>query len=147
VIGVAVALVATGTVHACGQCLEDKIAATYDDGVSRLAARRGLVVVYTEIKGPAAGAPPELATRVRHAIEWAPGVEPGTVRVSLDPPAASFACPPGPRARAVAIAAASRRLAARRLRLVELQVGSGATSTPRGVASLARGTRAARVTP
>jgi len=141
----ALGLAAHGMARACGHCLEDKIAATYDAAVLKLAARRGLVVVFTEIRGPAAGAPPELAARIRRAIESAPGVEPGTVRVSLDPPAASFACRPGTREREAAVEAATRGLVTRRLSLVTLEVADGPLRRPRPVAVLeTRPARAAR---
>jgi len=127
------ALLALGAGHAlgaapaaaCGHCLEDKIAATYDYAVLAAAARHGHVVVFAELRGPAAGASPALRAWVRRALAALPGVDPGTVRVSLDPPAASFACDPARGAPARLVAAASPRLAAKGLSLVTLKIDPG----------------------
>lgn len=110
---------------ACGHCIEDKVAATYDFGVLTRAARRGHVVVYTEIRGPAAGAGPALRAFVVHALASIPGVDPGTVRVSLDPPAASFACDSATPTPGKLIAAVAPRLAAKGLSLNVIQIDRG----------------------
>ena len=129
---------AAALAHACGQCLEDKIAATFDAGVRERAARVGHVVVFTEVKGPAAGAPPALRDFIVRTLAATRGVDAGSVRVSLDPPAAAFAC--DPRVRAQVIAAASPRLAARRLSLAVLRVDDGhrvGMAPPRAIAARA----------
>lgn len=121
--------------HACGQCLEDKIAATFDAGVRERAARVGHVVVFTEVKGPAAGAPPALRDFIARTLAATRGVDARSVRVSLDPPAAAFAC--DPHARAAVIAAVNPRLGARRLSLAVLRVDDGhrvGTAPPRAIA-------------
>ena len=126
---------AAALAHACGQCLEDKIAATFDAGVRERAARIGHVVVFTEVKGPAAGAPPSLQEFIVRTLAATRGVDAGSVRVSLDPPAAAFAC--DSRVRASILAAASPRLAARRLSLAVLRVDDGhrvGTAPPRATA-------------
>ena len=133
---------AAALAHACGQCLEDKIAATFDAGVRERAARIGHVVVFTEVKGPAAGAPPALRDFIARTLAATRGVDPGTVRVSLDPPAAAFAC--DPRVRGAVIAATNPRLGARRLSLAVIKVDDGhrvGTAPPRAAAAHApRGT-------
>lgn len=114
---------AAALARACGQCLEDKIAATFDAGVRERAARVGHVVVFTEVKGPAAGAPPALRDFIARTLAATRGVDPGSVRVSLDPPAAAFAC--APRTRAAILAAAAPKLGARRLSLAVLRIDDG----------------------
>jgi hypothetical protein len=110
--------------RACGHCVEDKVAATYDYGVLTAAARQGHVVVFTEIRGPAAGAPPSLKRYLAQVLAGAAGVDPGTVRVSLDPPAASFAC--DPRTGAAPIVRSTRaRFAAKGLSLNVIKVDRG----------------------
>ncbi len=113
---------------ACGHCIEDKVAATYDYGVLTRAARRGHVVVYTEIRGPAAGAGPAVRAFVVRALAAMPRVDPGTVRVSLDPPAASFACDPAGDAPRKLIEAVSPRLATKGLSLVLIEIDQGSRS-------------------
>ena len=123
---------------ACGHCIEDKVAATYDNGVLASASRRGHVVVFTEIRGPAAGAGPALRTFVIRALASIPGVDPGTVRVSLDPPAASFACDPAGQAPAKLIEAAAPRLAAKGLSLNVIKIDRGPRAPRRAAPALVR---------
>jgi hypothetical protein len=110
---------------ACGHCREDKIAAAYDYGVLTRAARAGHVVVFTEIHGPAAGAGSGLQAFIERTLAARPGVDAGTVRVSLDPPAASFAWDPARGAPGSGIAGMNSGLAAKRLRLSVLEVDRG----------------------
>lgn len=132
---------ASALARACGQCAEDKIAATFDAAVRARAARLGHVVVYTEVRGPAVGAPPSLREFIRRAVAATPGVDPGSVRVSLEPPAAAFACDPRTHAPARVIAAANPRLAARRLSLAVIKVDDGrrvGLAPPRGTTAAVR---------
>lgn len=110
---------------ACGHCREDKIAATYDHAVLMRAARNGHVVVYAEILGPVAGAGVALKAAIGRTLAAQPGIDAGTVRVSLDPPAASFACDPARHPPQTMVQALNPRLATRKLRLVVLQVDRG----------------------
>jgi len=123
----ALALTAAPSViaRACGQCVEDKVAATFDAGVRERATRIGHVVVFTEVRGPAAGAPPALRDFIARTLAATAGVDPGTVRVSLEPPAAAFACDPARHAPAALIAAINPRLESRRLSLVFIKVDGG----------------------
>ena len=123
--------------RACGHCVEDKVAATYDYGVLTAAAHHGHVVVFAEIRGPAAGAPPALKTFITQALAGAPGVDPGTVRVSLDPPAASFACDPRAGADPI-LRSASARLAAKRLSLKVIKVDRGPNESSLSTAAVPR---------
>ena len=108
--------------HACGHCLEDKVAATYDHAVLTRAARDGHVVVFADVRGPAAGGGPALKAFIARTLAAAPGVDAGTVRVSLDPPAASFACDPARHTPGALIAAVNPRLATKGLRLAVIEV-------------------------
>lgn len=107
-------IIAAPTAHACGHCKEDKIAATYDYSVISAAHRKGQVVAFVELRGvsgPTAG----LDTWVRQQGEAVAGVAKGTVRVSLDPAAMSFACERP--AVATVMRAIGQKLARRGLRL------------------------------
>jgi len=111
--------------QACGHCLEDKVAATYDHAVLTRAARVGHVVVFADVRGPAAGGGPALKAFIARTLATTPGVDAGTVRVSLDPPAASFACDPARHTPEALIAAANPRLAAKGLRLSLINIERG----------------------
>jgi hypothetical protein len=111
--------------YACGHCVEDKVAATYDYTVLTRAARGGHVVVFAEIRGPAAGAGPALKMFIARTLAATPGVDGGTVRVSLDPPAASFACDPARHAPNALLASVNPHLATRGLRLVVIEIDRG----------------------
>ena len=110
----------------CGLCVEDKVAATFDAGVLARAARAKHVVVFAELRGPAAGAPPALADFVSRTLARTPGVDAGTVRVSLEPPAAAFACDPRRHPPGSVLASANAALVARRLSLRVIKVDDGA---------------------
>jgi hypothetical protein len=98
------------------------VAATYDYAVLARAARTGHVVVFAEICGPAAGGGAPLKTFITRTLEMTPGIDMGTVRVSLDPPAASFACDPVRHAPGSVIGLINPHLAARGLRLAIIEV-------------------------
>jgi len=70
---------------ACGVCIEDKVAATYDHEVVVRAAASGKVMVFCEVAGPLD------AGRLRSAARKVPGVDPASLRTSAQPAAVSFA--------------------------------------------------------
>jgi hypothetical protein len=70
---------------ACGACVEDKVAATYDYDVVQHAIARGDVVVFCDVKG-------QMDTeRLRKALRKLGGVDKSSIRVSTAPQAVSFA--------------------------------------------------------
>jgi hypothetical protein len=70
---------------ACGACVEDKVAATYDYDVVQHAIARGDVVVFCDVKGQLD------AERLRKALRKLGGVDKSSIRVSTAPQAVSFA--------------------------------------------------------
>jgi hypothetical protein len=74
---------------ACGYCVEDKVAATYDHAVVTKAIGNGRVVVFAEVSG--SGSAAGLARAARRAAGRVRDVDPGSVRVSLAPVTVSFA--------------------------------------------------------
>ncbi len=86
---------ATGRAVACGHCVEDKVAATYDYGVVTHARAAGHRVYVFDLRGRVRPGDEPARRAVAAAVAGAPGVDPGTVRVALDPPAVSCACAPG----------------------------------------------------
>ena len=86
-------LLGANTAHACGHCIEDKIAACYDHAVVTQALSRKHQVAFFALDGPLAGGAIE-----KKAIELlassAPGVDAGSVRVSTETAALSVAFDP-----------------------------------------------------
>ena len=74
---------------ACGACDEDKVAATYDHAVMDAAIARHHQVVFVAIEGPVDAQ--RIGTRLAAAAAKVRGVQVGTLRTSLAPPAFSFA--------------------------------------------------------
>jgi len=87
-IAAAALLVAAQAARACGACIEDKIAATYDHGVVQQAAARGRVVVFCAIDGPFD------ARRIKASVANVRGVDAASLRSSAQPGALSFAIDP-----------------------------------------------------
>jgi hypothetical protein len=96
------------SVFACGYCIEDKIAATYDHAVIVGAADRRHQVVFLSLgDGPTKGR----ERAVVRAVESAPGVDAGTVRVSLENGAISFAFDPSRTSLSSIVGSVRRKLA------------------------------------
>jgi len=70
---------------ACGVCIEDKVAATYDHEVVMRAAAKGNVMVFCQLAGPID------ARRIKSAARKVRGVDPASLRISAQPAALSFA--------------------------------------------------------
>jgi hypothetical protein len=107
---VVVALSPAASAMACGVCIEDKVAVTYDHEVVARAAGKGQSVVFVDIqtRGPARAA----VERTRRAARDSAGVDAASVRVATDPPALSFALDTrvqAPQAAVTAIARAAGR--------------------------------------
>lgn len=97
---------------ACGVCIEDKMAATYDHAVIEQALARGHVIVFTEVNGLEPGND-KLAKEIGGAAEAARGVDRGSARVSTEPAALSFALDPKMQTPQTVFASIGRKLAAR----------------------------------
>lgn len=106
---------------ACGYCVEDKLAATYDYGVVTKAFQRGHAMVFLEAAGleraEHGSAPALVAT-----VEAVPGVDRGTVRISAVPPAVSFSFDSDRYTVASAVSEVNRRFAGRKIVLTVLRV-------------------------
>ena len=112
---------------ACGVCVEDKIAATYDHAVVTRAGARHHLVVFGEMKG--AVDMTALVGKVALAAARVRGIDLGTVRTSASPPAFSFALDPGARSPDSAVAEVQRRLRTQGATLSILRVVSGDAPT------------------
>jgi hypothetical protein len=114
--------------RACDACLEDKIAATYDWQIVSAAKRQGHTVVFGAIKGPLSPGDEGVKRRLGHTLAAIPGIDAGSVRVSLAPPAISFATDLKRHAAAALLATMNERLHGSGLRLVLLRVGAPGTA-------------------
>ena len=117
----ALALVATPiAAAACGACVEDKVAATYDHAVVTRAAARHDVVVYAGIEGR--GNAEALARAVKAAAARTHGVDRSSIRVSAHPAAVSFAMDAGARTPEALVQAVARSTATPGVKLELLRV-------------------------
>ena len=106
--------------QACGVCIEDKVAAAYDHEVVTLAASRGHVVVFAQVRGRGAAA--EFVRAARAAAQRVPGVARDSVRVAEAPSALSFALDTRVRSPSQALAAVERFAGAEHVQLELLKV-------------------------
>jgi hypothetical protein len=105
---------------ACGYCVEDKIAATYDHAVVARALERGQHLVFFHVDGPEPR--PEATRRALENATSMPGVEKASVRISPDMLTLSLALDPRRVSLAQVMARVDRKLAARKLSLLPLRV-------------------------
>lgn len=105
---------------ACGVCVEDKVAATYDHAIASMARARHYDVVFAQIAGPDPG--PALAQAAADAVRQLHGVQAETIRTSAEPATVSFALDPHAQDSAQAMAAIQRALAPRQMTVEILRV-------------------------
>ena len=118
--GLLLALNAPGA-FACGYCVEDKIASTYDHAVVTQALAHRHQVAFFHIDG--AVVPGEATKRSLEAIaESTPGVDKGSVRVAVDTFTISFSFDPRRAPLVTVQAALDKKLAAKKLSLMPLRI-------------------------
>lgn len=98
---------------ACGVCVEDKVAATYDHALVREAAAKGRVVVFCALEAGVTADEDRagLERELKRLAAGVRGVDARTVRTSTAPPAFSFVLDPRVQAVPAAVAAWQKRLA------------------------------------
>jgi len=118
---VALLLGAASPALACGYCVEDKIASAYDHALVAQSVGMGHHVVFYHLDGPLKASD---ATKraLLSAAESVPGVDKGSVRVSLDTLTIAFAFDPKRTSLAAAQSALDRKLAARKVLLFPMRV-------------------------
>ena len=105
---------------ACGVCIEDKVATTYDHALASRALASGRVVVFAEVTGDG-----DAKARVRSARAAAarvPGVERATIRTHESPEVLSFVLDPRARTPEQALALAQLSGGEERFKLDLLKV-------------------------
>jgi hypothetical protein len=105
---------------ACGACIEDAVAATYDYRVVTSAAARRHVVVFGQIKGSADMQ--KVARRISAVAGRMRGVSTATVRTSAAPAAFSFALDPMVQTPEAAVAQLQERLHASGVQLTVVRI-------------------------
>jgi hypothetical protein len=110
---------AAPAVWACGVCVEDKVAATYDYAVVQHALARGQVVVYCEMSGRGGDA------QLRQAAARVPGLDAASVRISAEPAALSFALDAAKRSPAAAAAALQHAVPGVHLHVIRIATAKG----------------------
>ena len=116
-IGLAAAIPAA---QACGVCVEDKVAATYDHAIVMRAIGRGQVVVFASAEGYALGA--DVALAMTTAALRVRGIDRASVRSTAAPLALSFALDTSMRSPEEALAAIGRGAGVPGLKLSMLKV-------------------------
>lgn len=108
------------TASACGHCHGDKVAAVYDHAVVTKALKDGHGVEFAEVNGAFRMSGEDNAALARElaAID---GVDKGTVRVSANPSAASFAFDPRKGSAADLLEKANKRVAPMHWSMAHLQ--------------------------
>lgn len=109
-----------GEAAACGYCVEDKIAATYDHAVVTRALERGQHLAFFHVEGPEPR--PEATRRALEDAASMAGVEKASVRISPDLLTLSLAFDPRRVSLAAVMERLDRKLAARKLSLMPLRV-------------------------
>ncbi len=95
---------------ACGYSVDDKIAVAYDHSVVVRALDRRHEVAFLSVEGTLAKSQERAITR---AVESTAGVDPGTVRVSLESGAVSFAYDPSRQRLSAIVSSLERKFAAK----------------------------------
>jgi hypothetical protein len=119
-VAAALLFVAAGGAQACGVCVEDKVAATYDHAVVMRAAKDHRVVVFAALDGHVDGR--RAAAAARAAAARAHGVDAASVRTADNPAAISFVVDPARQAPRAALQAVEKGAGVPGLRLTLLRI-------------------------
>ena len=114
-------LLASESATACGYCVEDKVAATYDHAVVIRALDQRHEIAFFAIEGTVAENP-ALQRTIESALESTAGIDRGTFRVSLASASLSFAYDPARAGLGPVMRSLDRKLAAAGLSLSVLRV-------------------------
>ena len=121
-------MLAAPLAQGCGDCVEDRMAATYDHDLVVVAMGRGHQIVFTDVTSQA------LTRTEWHLLSWTVqsvrGMMKGSVRISKSPMALSFEIDPKATAAAAAIREINRRVGKQPVRVSLIR-----TMSPREVAS------------
>ena len=128
-VGMALSGMLSALALACGVCIEDKVAATYDHAVVMRATARHQIMVFGEIEG--AVDVQAAMKRIARSARQVRGIDRRSVRTSVSPPAFSFALDPAAQAADSAVAELQKHVRADHVRLRVLRVMSTDAKTVR----------------
>ncbi len=128
--GLLLALASSAPAHACGHCVEDKVAAVYDHGVESRARSLKHHVAYFAIDGPLV-VNASVKQSIEDILKTMDGIDRGSVRVSLELAALSFSFDPHRKSFASVQQAIEKKLASKGLRLMELKFIDGSAQARR----------------
>jgi len=114
---------------ACEICIEDQVAATYDFAAVTKAQAAGRGIMFTAVHGRNAGAPGSAAI-IRRTIAAVPEVDQDSIRLSIVPPAASFAWDPKRHPPGTVLRAINHKLVKNGLALVALRTENSGRRSP-----------------
>jgi hypothetical protein len=104
---------------ACGACIEDKIAATYDHAIIDRAVASHRQVVFVAIEGPVSAS--KVVAQITAIAPKVRGVQVGSLRTSTSPPAFSFVLDSGQDPRAT-VSTFRKSVTGREAQLVAIRV-------------------------
>ena len=115
------ALLGASAAQACGYCVEDKIASAYDHALVAQSVAIGHHVAFYHLDGPL-NASADTKRALSSAAESVPGVDKGSVRVSLETLTIAFAFDPKRTSLPAVQRTLDRKLAARNVAAFPLRV-------------------------
>jgi len=118
VIAMALAAAISPSSSACGACVEDTIAATYDHATIRAAIAKRQQVVFVSIEG---GDKARVVRDLASVVRKVRGVQAGTLRTAVSPAAFSFALAAGEPVD-TAVSAFGKLIADRQVRLTVIRI-------------------------
>jgi hypothetical protein len=119
---VLVLLLHASATHACGYCVEDKVAAVYDGAVVTRAVEQKHRVAFFALAGSLPAHDPSLKQAIERTAQSVQGVDPSSARVSLETAALSFSFDPVRTPFAVLYQRMAQKLAARGISLELLSI-------------------------
>ncbi len=112
-------LIQGSSAFACGHCIEDKIASVYDYAIVSKAVSEKHIVVFFSIEGPLV-ANADSKQKIKSIVEKMNGVDPKSIKLSMDTASLSVAFDPARISYAVLLDSLEKKLVSKKLSLYPL---------------------------
>ncbi len=112
-------LIQGSSAFACGHCIEDKIASVYDYAIVSKAVSEKHIVVFFSIEGPLV-ANEDSKQKIKSIVEKMNGVDPKSIKLSMDTASLSVAFDPARISYAVLLDSLEKKLVSKKLSLYPL---------------------------
>ena len=112
-------LIQGSSAFACGHCIEDKIASVYDYAIVSKAVSEKHIVVFFSIEGPLV-ANEDSKQKIKSLVEKMNGVDPKSIKLSMDTASLSVAFDPTRISYAVLLDSLEKKLVSKKLTLYPL---------------------------